>query len=58
MDLVASHDSDMDPKAAAGVIIAMLAHVANHRPGLERWGVDREALVTTVAGILRHAVVG
>jgi hypothetical protein len=48
----------MDPKAAAGVIIAMLAHVANHRPGLERWGVDREALVTTVAGILRHAVVG
>jgi len=58
MDLVESHDSDMDPKAAAGVIIAMLAHVANHRPGLERWGVDREALVTTVAGILRHAVVG
>ncbi|MBC8364159.1 MAG: TetR/AcrR family transcriptional regulator [Actinobacteria bacterium] len=58
MDLVEAHGSDMDPKAAAGVIIAMLAHVANHRPGLERWGVDHDALVATVAGILRHAVIG
>ena len=58
VDLVAAHDSDMDPKATAGVVIAMLAHVANHRPGLERWGADHDALVATVAGILRHAIVG
>jgi hypothetical protein len=48
----------MDPRATAGVVIAMLAHVANHRPGLERWGVDHDALVATVASILRHAIVG
>ena len=58
VDLVAAHDSDMDPKATAGVVIAMLAHVANHRPGLARWGADHDALVATVAGILRHAIVG
>ena len=58
MELVEQHGSDMDPRATAGVVIAMLAHVANHRPGLERWGVDHDALVATVAGILRHAIVG
>ena len=58
VDLVAAHDSDMDPKATAGVVIALLAHVANHRPGLARWGADHDALVATVAGILRHAIVG
>jgi AcrR family transcriptional regulator len=58
MELVEQYGSDMDPRATAGVVIAMLAHVANHRPGLERWGVDHDALVATVASILRHAIVG
>ena len=58
MELVEQYGSDMDPRATAGVVIAMLAHVANHRPGLERWGVDHDVLVATVAGILRHAIVG
>ena len=56
--LAATHDSAYDPKATAGIVVAMLAHVANHRPGLERWGVDHHALVATMAGMLRHAVAG
>ena len=47
-----------DPKAVAAVLIAMLAHVANHRPGLERWGVDHDALVDTMAGIIGRTLIG
>jgi hypothetical protein len=43
--------------AAAGVLVAMLAHVSNHQVGLERWGVDRSALVATMAGVLRRTLV-
>ena len=31
--------ADVDPNAVAGVLVAMLAHVAAHRLGFEFWGV-------------------
>lgn len=57
-DLAASQDCPGDPRASAGVVVGMLAHVANHQHGLERWGVTHEQLVDTVAGIIRRTIVG
>mgnify|MGYP002833790865 CR=1 FL=1 len=57
-DLAESRDCPGDPRASAGVVVGMLAHVANHQHGLERWGVTHELLVETVAGIIRRTIVG
>ncbi|MEC8999467.1 MAG: TetR family transcriptional regulator [Actinomycetota bacterium] len=57
-DLATSRDCPGDPQASAGVVVGMLAHVANHQHGLERWGVTHEQLVDTVAGIIRRSIVG
>ncbi len=57
-DLAAASDCPGDPQASAGVVVGMLAHVANHQHGLERWGVSHEDLVDTVAGIIRRTIVG
>ncbi len=58
MDLAERSGAPDDPMAAAGVIVGMLAHVANHQAGIERWGVDHDVLVDTVAGILRRTIIG
>ena len=58
MDLAAEREIPGDPMASAGVVVGMLAHVANHQHGLERWGVSHELLVDTVAGIIRRTIVG
>jgi AcrR family transcriptional regulator len=33
------HPADLDPRAATGTLVAMLAHVAQHRYGFEFWGI-------------------
>ena len=58
MDLAAERRIPGDPMASAGVVVGMLAHVANHQHGLERWGVSHDVLVDTVAGIIRRTIVG
>ncbi len=58
MDLAAERNIPGDPMASAGVVVGMLAHVANHQHGLERWGVSHEVLVDTVAGIIRRTILG
>ena len=57
VDVAVASGAAGDPMAAAGVLVAMLAHVSNHQVGLERWGGDRSALVTTMAGVLRRTLV-
>ncbi|HEX9682699.1 MAG TPA: TetR family transcriptional regulator [Acidimicrobiales bacterium] len=51
-------DASVDPQATAGVIVAMLAHVASHRPGMEAWGVSRSALVASLTRLVSLAVSG
>ncbi len=58
MDLAAERHIPGDPMASAGVVVGMLAHVANHQHGLERWGVSHDVLVDTVAGIIRRTILG
>ena len=58
IDVAKASGVPTDPKAAAGVVVAMLAHVSNHQVGLESWGADRTALVTTLARVLRRTLVG
>jgi AcrR family transcriptional regulator len=45
----------VDPIATAAVLVAMLAHVAAHRRGLEAWGVDPGDLRRSVARQLQAA---
>ena len=33
------HPPEVDPRAAAGALVSMLAHVAQHRYGFEFWGI-------------------
>jgi AcrR family transcriptional regulator len=46
------HPPDLDPRAVAGSLVAMLAHVAQHRYGFEFWGIKtagvREAMARQV----------
>jgi len=49
---------DVDPLATAGVLVAMLAHVSNHRFGFEFWGVRTADLRTSMARIIYTAVTG
>ena len=46
------HPGDLDPRAVAGSLVAMLAHVAQHRYGFEFWGIKtagvREAMARQV----------
>ena len=47
------HPETVDPRAHAAVLLSMLAHVAEHRHGLEAWGVSggqaRESMARIVA---------
>lgn len=60
-DVVEAHRSegrlppDTDPRAAAGTLVSMLAHVAQHRYGFEFWGIRTGDLRVTMA---RHVYWG
>jgi AcrR family transcriptional regulator len=41
-----------DPMATAGVLVAMLAHVAAHRYGFEFWGIRTDPLRSNMANIV------
>jgi hypothetical protein len=47
--------SDLDPRAEAGVLVTMLAHVAQHRWGFEFWGIRSGDARTAMA---RHVAWG
>lgn len=47
---------DEDPMATAGVLVAMLAHVAAHRYGFEFWGIRTGDLRVNMARIIVGAV--
>jgi hypothetical protein len=49
---------DVDPRATAFVLVAMLAHCAAHRYGFEFWGVRTAAAVDTLARIVYQSVTG
>jgi AcrR family transcriptional regulator len=48
----------VDPMAAAGTLIAMLAQVAGHRYGFEFWGIRTASLVDSQARLLHWSVTG
>lgn len=49
---------DVDPHATAGVLVAMLVHVAAHRYGFEFWGVRTADLRTSMARIVYWSISG
>ena len=50
--------SDLDPNALAGVLVAMLAHVSAHRLGFEFWGVRTDDLRGAMARIIYWTITG
>ncbi|MBV8462176.1 MAG: TetR/AcrR family transcriptional regulator [Acidimicrobiales bacterium] len=54
----AGSPAGVDPMAAAGTLIAMLAQVAGHRYGFEFWGIRTASLVDSQARLLHWAVTG
>ena len=47
---------DADPGAIASVLTTMLAHVSAHTRGYQAWGVELEALASTMAAMIDRAV--
>lgn len=52
------HPDEVDPRAQAGVLVSMLAHVAEHRQGEQGWGVGEDAARTSMARIVVWSVTG
>lgn len=52
------HPGEVDPQATAAVLVAMLAHVAAHRYGLEFWGIPTKELRVAMARTLYWSVSG
>jgi len=52
------HPDDLDPMASAGVLVAMLAHVASHRYGFEFWGIRTPDTTRSMARIVHTTVTG
>ncbi len=52
------HPDDLDPMAAAGVLVAMLANVAGHRYGFEFWGIRTVDTTRSMARIVHTTVTG
>ncbi len=50
--------ADVDPMATAGVLVAMLAHVAAHHYGFEFWGIRTNDLRTSMARQVFWGVTG
>lgn len=55
---VGRHPADLDPMATAGVLVAMLAHVAAHRYGFEFWGIRTQPVERSMARIVYTTVTG
>lgn len=51
-------DADVAPAASAGVLVAMLAHVAAHHHGLVEWGAADADLRRSLARVVRWSVTG
>ena len=52
------HPDTVDPRAHAAVLLSMLAHVAEHRHGLEAWGVSGAQARESMARIVAWSVTG
>ena len=52
------HPADIDPRATAGAMVAMLAHVAQHRYGFEFWGIRTADVRVSMARQLYWAMTG
>jgi AcrR family transcriptional regulator len=52
------HPAGLDARAVAGSVVAMLAHVAQHRYGFEFWGIRTADLRTTMARQVYWAITG
>ena len=52
------HPPEVEPMAAAGVLVAMLAHVAAHRYGFEFWGIRTDDTRRSMARIVFTTVTG
>ncbi len=49
---------DVDPRATAAVLVAMLAHVSGHRYGIEAYGTKTDAIRSAMARLLFTGVTG
>jgi hypothetical protein len=58
MKLDGRHPPELEPTAAAAVLVAMLANVAGHRYGLEFWGIRSDDARTAMARIIYWTVTG
>lgn len=52
------HPEEVQPRAQAGVLVSMLAHVAEHRQGTEAFGVAEDAARTSMSRIVVWSVTG
>ena len=52
------HPSGLDPRAATGTLVAMLAHVAQHQYGFEFWGIKTVAIREAMARQVYWGVTG
>ncbi len=52
------HARDLDGRAAAGTLVAMLAHVSQHRYGFEFWGIRTADVRTAMARQLYWGITG
>ncbi len=52
------HPDEVQPRAQAGVLVSMLAHVAEHRQGEQGWGIGEDAARTSMARIVVWSVTG
>ena len=52
------HPDTVDPRAQSAVLLSMLAHVAEHRHGLEAWGVTGAQARESMARIVAWSVTG
>lgn len=49
---------DVDPRATAAVLVAMLAHVSGHRYGIEAYGTSADAVRRSMARLLHAGLTG
>jgi AcrR family transcriptional regulator len=52
------HPADLDPRAVAGSLVAMLAHVAQHRYGFEFWGIKTAGVRQAMARQVYWGITG
>lgn len=56
--LARKHPPEVEPMASAGILVAMLAHVAAHRYGFEFWGIRTRDVETSLSRIVYWTVTG